>query len=90
MEKKIDNIIDSLRELVDAKDMEVSDEVILDQAIRIYLSNKISKEKKSGDDEKASEKQINLLYKLNADFNKELITKKEAKKLIEQLLKEKK
>ena len=38
--------------------------------------------------EKASKEQIDLLYKLDADFNEEVITKKEAWVLTNQLIKE--
>lgn len=43
---KIEYIIEKLKEIRHNSDLEVSDEVLFEQAIDIYLSNKISKDKK--------------------------------------------
>lgn len=64
--------------------LEISDETIFDCAVRIYNSGNIKGIAPT--EEKATEKQVKLLYKLNADFNEETITKREAMDLITQLM----
>ena len=92
MEKdKLIKIITELKEVRTKTKSKVSDEMVFDCSIRIYNSEQIESHKSnrqsSPTQEKASKEQINLLYKLNADFNAETITKKEAWNLTNKLMK---
>ena len=80
---ELKEIIFALKTTAKETGLQISDEMILDCAVRIYNSGSRTEKK---DDEKATEKQIKLLYKLEADFNEETITKREAMDLITKLM----
>jgi len=69
--------------------LDFSDDTLLDCSTRIYNSQNAifrkSQEKEIDRGERASLAQINLLYKLNADFNADTITKHQAYNLIKKL-----
>lgn len=84
----------------------VSDEILFEQAVKIYISDKIGKQQserfnmqgnklsilppsKNTKPSPATKKQIDLLYKLNVDFDADKITKKEAYNLIQMNVKRK-
>ena len=81
---ELKEIILGLKSTAKETGLEISDETIFDCAIRVYNSGNIKESKPI--EEKATEKQVKLLYKLNADFNEETITKREAMDLITQLM----
>lgn len=86
MIRTVDSLIEALDNVCKHRRLKVSDDCLLEQAVKIHLSDLISEQKSSGKtSEKASQKQIDLLYKLNANFNAETITKSEAHKLIKEL-----
>lgn len=87
---ELKEIILALKSTTKETGLEISDEVLFDASIRIYNSQNIKSEKKESFEVKATEKQIELLYKLGADFNAETITKREAMDLIKGLVPEKK
>lgn len=77
-----------------SKEFNPSDDIILDCATRIFNSQNAIFRKKpyveglanpTTKEEKASAAQINLLYNLEADFDADKITKKEAYHLIKKL-----
>jgi len=86
MKRDLIDIIKALKKTRADERLKVSDEVLFQEAVRIFNTRFITNKKKKSDSEPATEKQIDLLYKLNADFNAETITKEEAKKLISKLL----
>lgn len=79
---ELKEIIFALKTTAKETGLQISDEMILDCAVRIYNSGSRTEKK----DDKATEKQIKLLYKLDADFNEETITKREAMDLITKLM----
>lgn len=94
--EKLTNIINELKEILKDTDLtEVTQNVFLEQAIKIYLSDKIQENKKENikeikkqSEELATEKQVYTLKKLRIDVPKDL-TKKEASEIIDRKLNKK-
>ena len=64
MEEELSKIIEELKEVLEENDMEVSDKIIFEQAIKIYISKEKSFKKEKAVEnlpKMASEKQINFL-----------------------------
>ena len=81
--------MDKLREIVHALDsicltMKVSDEKILEQAVKIFLTDKINESEKKPADNKATPKQLALLKRLGYKGS-QTITKKQASEKIKEL-----
>lgn len=86
--KELKQTIDILKEVVLDSQLRVSDDVLFVQACTFMRTPKESSNGNVGVSDKATQKQIDFLCKLNADFDSDKITKKEAKNLIDKLVKE--
>lgn len=92
---ELKNIIQDVIKIKEELKLNFSDDTLLDCSTRIYNSqnaiyrknqeDKTYDNKKVDTGEKASVAQINLLYKLNATFDPDTITKHEAYNLIRKL-----
>ena len=87
IQEELKQTIEILKTVVCESELRVSDECIFIQACTFMRTPKESSNGNQGL-EKATEKQIDFLCKLNADFDADKITKKEAKSLIDKLVKE--
>lgn len=87
MNYDLKDIVTALQLVRDQTKLKVDDNILFDGAIRIFNSPRMIKKDSSKEyskiDEKATQKQIDLLYKLGIDFNAETIMKKEASVLID-------
>ena len=79
--------IEKLKEIVKKSGLNISDDVLLQEAGRNYRQSLIPNKKPTETIKKATKPQIDLLYKLNADFDAKTITKQEASDLISKLTK---
>ncbi|HDK42068.1 MAG TPA: hypothetical protein ENG87_01710 [Candidatus Pacearchaeota archaeon] len=84
--KDLKDIIISLKQLRTEEKLKVSDEILFQESVRIF-NTRFIKDYKKDKIEQATQKQLDLLYKLDVDFNAENITKQEAKELIKKTLK---
>ncbi len=100
MKQELLKIIEELRDVIKQQQMNISDDVLFRESctfLRGILAQRAKEtsnpirytEKDRKIPEKATEPQIDLLYRLNADFNAETITKKQAFELIKKLKEEK-
>ena len=79
---ELDTIIKSLKVICGQNEMkDASSDMILDCAMRLHISNRISAERAGRSSEGATEKQKDTLKKFSIEF-KDDITKKDASKLI--------
>ena len=90
------DIIKSLKKLRTDEKIKVSDEILFQESVRIFNTRFIQENKKNyqgnkqnNSSDSATDKQKDLLYKLDVDFNAETISKQEAKQLISKNLKNK-
>jgi len=82
MEKeKLINILNDLKEVRTETKSKVSDEVLFQQGVDIYISEKINESYQKKQNSPATQSQKNLMTSLNIKF-KDNITKKEAQELI--------
>lgn len=94
--EKLKEIINNIKKIESESNIHFSPDVILDCAVRIYNSGNINKSGEikppftTNSSSPATQKQKDLLYKLNVDFNAEDLTKIEAKKIIEEELQKQK
>ena len=102
MSMQLKDIIKALKITRTEETLKVTDEVLFEQAVKIYLSEKINESKKENikainnkkefkemfgqNKNPATQKQIDLLYKLDVGFDAKKITKQEAKELIRKTL----
>ena len=99
--EELKEIITNLGKIKVSLNMDIPDEVILEQAVKIFISNNIQNSKNKepilyplsetaskviNKFELATQKQINLIKKLNKGIVPAGITKQEARKLIEEKL----
>lgn len=82
----LDKIINGLKGVIKTTNLKISDDLIFESAIKIYLSNKINESKRENiremkNIEKPTEKQINFLKKNGYDGMMPK-TKEQAKQLI--------
>jgi len=82
---ELKELIQKLKELRTEEKLKISDEILFDAAMRLHISNNISNQKKPKLDNKATEKQINIMKKLNISFN-ELTTIEDAQRKIKERL----
>ncbi len=80
--EELKNIIKELQSYKKSLGMNLSDDMILDCATRIFNSGNIKQDSKK--EESATEKQIGLLKKLRYKGDTSILTKKEASKLIDE------
>lgn len=86
--KKLDEIIQGLIKVRDDNELEVSDNVLFEQAVKIYNTSSIKESKQSKSpyhEEPATEAQKALLKKINKGVVPAGISKKEASTLIQEL-----
>ncbi len=94
--KDLKDIIIALKQLRTEEKLKVSDEILFQESVRIFNTRFIQDNRQGNYSKKelgkssppATQKQLELLYKLDVDFNAENITKQEAKELIKKTLKE--
>lgn len=92
-------IIKELKNLCVSEGLNVSPDILFDASVRIYNSNSIHKQGKISNkftpltepfiNSPATQKQIDTLYKLNADFDAKTITKDHASEIISRYLPQK-
>ncbi|HEY0090249.1 MAG TPA: hypothetical protein VGB37_15480 [Candidatus Lokiarchaeia archaeon] len=64
----------------------LSDDVLFENAVKVYISREIAKQKEVSKTDKATEKQIKFLGSLGFQGKTEDLTKIEAQKIIKELL----
>jgi hypothetical protein len=85
--EELKNIIKEIQGYKKALSIVLSDDMILDCATRIFNSMNLNNKKESKE-EKATDKQISLLKRLNYKGDISVLTKKEASVLIDEGIKE--
>ena len=88
MENNLDEIIEGIQKTIQLTGLDVSDDIILEQAVKIFISNniqdsKITRDKKVDDEPTEKQKEILINYKLNP----EMYTKKQATQKISEIIK---
>lgn len=84
---ELKKLLENLSDTVSETGLRVTDECIFIQACT-FMRTPNNTLPPTSTPEKASDKQKDFLYKLNADFDANTITKKDAKTLIDRLVKE--
>lgn len=88
MENSLDKIINALNETINLTGLDVSDDTILEQAVKIFISNSIQEGKVSRDktkEDEPTEKQKEILN--NYNINPEMLTRKQATQKISEIIK---
>jgi len=88
--ENLKRIIQELKQIRTEERLKINDEILFEQAIDIFISRSIQNHKENKQLERATQKQLDLLFKLDVNFNAETITKQEAKELITKELSKKK
>jgi hypothetical protein len=85
MKESLDKIIEELKEIRTITRTKVSDEILFEQAVKLFISDKIQNNQKKKGDNKPTDKQLAFIKKHNIKI-KEGLNKEEAKEIISEYI----